>query len=175
MLNLDGFPVLRANQRDRVIPVLEVFHVLPGLILQIFGSRNSLRIHTYQVIHFVPPVNIQQLTSRSHTVSSINISPVFPVIIHTPVIPVIRPKFLQIMNISPFHVQDFTKHTLLCHIQRRQFEEIIHAILQHHAMQLFLLCHINQRPNFLHVHGGRHLDRHVLPMFHGIQRHRGMM
>ena len=59
MLNLDSLPVFRANQRDRVIPILEIFHLFPGLVFQILGSRNGLRVHTYQVIHLIPPVNIQ--------------------------------------------------------------------------------------------------------------------
>ena len=104
MLYQHCLPVFRTDNRSRLISVLEIFHFLARCFLNIFRTVYSFRIHRYQILHPVAPVNIQQLTSRTHSMSSIYITPVFPVVIHTPVVPVIRPEIFQIMDIGTLHM-----------------------------------------------------------------------
>ena len=79
------------------------------------------------------------------------------------------------MNVSTLDVKYFPEDIMLRHVQRGQLEEIIHAVFQHHAMQLLFLRHINQRPNLLHIHGGRNLYCHVFTVFHRVNSHRRVM
>ena len=78
------------------------------------------------------------------------------------------------MDICALGVQDFAEEALLRHIEGIHFEEVIHAVFEHHAVTARALRGIDEVPDFVEGHCSRHLDSHMLAMLHGIEGHGGM-
>ena len=66
-------------------------------------------------------------------------------------------------------MEHLAEESLLCHVQCGQLEEVVDAVLEHHAVQTGALCRVDELPYLVHVHGGRHLDGHMLAVLHGIE------
>ena len=69
----------------------------------------------------------------------------------------------------------FSEEAFAGHLQCRQLEEIVAAVLQYHTVQAFALSHVDQRPAVFQGIGGRHFDSHMLAVLHGIEGHRYMV
>ena len=63
---------------------------------------------------------------------------------------------------------------MLRHVERRQFEEIVNAVLEHHAVAPGLLGGVDQLPALVERHGCGNLDGHMLAVLHGVDGHRHM-
>ena len=79
------------------------------------------------------------------------------------------------MAVSPLHINHFAQQTPLSHVERVELKEIIAAVLEHHHVQALALAQVDERPNFVQVHGRRHLDGHVMAMFQCLTRHQVVM
>ena len=111
------FAVLRTDEGCGLVSVLEVFYFFSGRLFNVCRTVHSFGVHSYESFHTVATVNIEYLASRAHTMSCIYITTMFLIVVHTPVVPVIRPEVFQIVYISTFYVKYLTEYTLLCHIE----------------------------------------------------------
>ena len=135
VLNMDSFTVFSADESHGVVTVLEFDRIVCQTIsLTQFRTGCSLGVHSYQSLHAVATVNVQQLAGRAKTVSGINVSTVFVIVIQTPVIPIVGPEFFEVVDISTFYVQHFAEQSLLSHVQCSQFEEVIYTVFQLHTV-----------------------------------------
>ena len=66
--------------------------------------------------------------------SRIYISPVIHIVIQTPVVPVLTPELLKVVDIRTLDMKDFSKDSLLRHIESCKFEEVIYTVLKLHTM-----------------------------------------
>ena len=64
---------------------------------------------------------------------------------------------------------------MLGHVQGRHLEEIITAVLKHHAVAPGPFAGIHQLPAFIYGHGSRNLDGGMVAMFKGIDSDRSMV
>ena len=135
VLNMDSFTVFSADESHGVVTVLEFDRIVCQTIsLTQFRTSYSFSIHSYQSLHAVATVNVQQLAGRAKAVSGINVTTEFIVIIQAPVIPIFTPELFEVMNIRTFYVQYFTEQSLLSHVQCSQFEEVIYTVFQLHTV-----------------------------------------
>ena len=86
-----------------------------------------------------------------------------------PWVPVGRPEVVEVVLVGSLHMKHLAEESLLRHVQGRDLEEVVDAVLQHHTMQAGALAGVDELPYFLQGHGGRHLDGHVLAVFHGVE------
>ena len=172
-MDFDDLAVLRADERRRLVAVAESVTLLPGHLLHVHLAVDRLRVHGDEGLHAVAAVDVQHLCDRSEAVCGIDVAAELPVVVQPPAQPVLRillpvgiPERRQVVAVSPLHVKHFAEDTLLRHVQRVQFEEVVTAVLQHHAVQAGLLGQVDQLPDFRQVHRRRHLDGHVLAVRH---------
>ena len=104
----------------------------------------------------------------------IDVSPVLLVELQSPAFPILVPIRIQAMVIRALYMEDFSENSLLSHCQCRHLEEIIHTVLQHHAMPAGLLRHIYQRPYIIQRSRCRHFYSYMLSTLHGIKSHRNV-
>ena len=76
------------------------------------------------------------------------------------------------MNIGAFGVEYLAEQPVLSHVERRQLEEVVDTVLEHHAVALCLLGSVDQLPALVERHGGWDFDGDMLAVLHGINRHR---
>ena len=177
--------VLGADKSGSVVAVAEVVAGLACLLLNEFLAMNALSIHSYESSHTVATVNVESLSHRTKTVSSIDIATVFAVVLQAPaelfgvrsvrILPVIVPKIVEIVDVSTLSAQYFTEHAMLSHIECAHFEPVVAAVFENHAVELFLLSQVNQFPALLEVHCRRHLICHVLAVLECTLSHDSMM
>ena len=77
----------------------------------------------------------------------------------------------QRVDVGTLGVGQFAEHALAHHVQGLQLEEVVAAVLQHHAVPAGALAGLDQLPAAVQVQGRRHLDRRVLAVAHGADRH----
>ena len=78
------------------------------------------------------------------------------------------------MDVSPLGTEYFAEEPLLCHVERSKLEEVIHAVLEHHAVTLCTLCGIDYIPGFLETGDSWHFAGDVLSLLHSIDHHRSV-
>ena len=78
------------------------------------------------------------------------------------------------MDVGSLGTEYFTEESLLCHVERGELEEVIHAVLEHHAVTLCALCGIDYIPGFLETGDSWHFAGDVLSLLHGIDHHRSV-
>ena len=136
--------------------------------------------HGYEIFHSVATVNIENLASRSQTMSRVGIACMLDTISLSPVIVVAAFALFgkihraEIVNICTFYMHNFSEHTLACHFERSQSKGIIAAIFQHDTVTSCLFCGIYQLPAFSYVHGSRDFYGYMFAAFHCIRCHLGM-
>ena len=79
-------------------------------------------------------MDIEDLTVRSETVSGINVSAMLLVEVKSPIVMIIIPERLKIVDVRALSMENLPEEALLCHIQAGEFKEVIHTVLKHHAM-----------------------------------------
>ena len=120
-------------------------------------------------------MDVEQLASRAKAVSCVYIATEFVVVIQTPVVPICSPEFFQVMDVRSFYVKHFAEQALLSHVQCCQFEEVVNAIFQLHAMLASSLRSVDKCPDFFQCHSRWNFDSYVLALFHGINTHLSMV
>ena len=88
MLNQNSFSFLRLNQCGihvtYFIGLFGFFRIGSESFFGIFSHPDLFSGHGYQIIHFIPSVNIHNLTDRPQSMGRIRISGMFLVIFQTP-------------------------------------------------------------------------------------------
>ena len=118
-------------------------------------------------------MDVQHLGDRAEAVGGIVVPAMVDVVVDPPglaVVPVIGKE----VNISTFHVIDLAEQPLLGHVQGRHLEEIVAAVLQHHAVPTGALAGIDKLPAIVDRQSHRHLTGDMVPMLQRIQRNRHM-
>ena len=177
VVNLDDLAVLSRNQRGGVVAVAERL-ILTRAILHQLAANERLRVHGHERLHAVAAVDVEHLSDGAEAVSGIDVATELLVIVQAPaqlvlvvLLPVVVPELRQFVAIGTLCVDDLTEETLLCHVERVQLEEVVAAVLQNHAVQALLLGEVDELPDFVHVHGRRHLDGHVLTVLQCLLGH----
>ena len=78
------------------------------------------------------------------------------------------------MDVGTFAVDEFAEHAFLGHVKGGQLEEVVAAVLEHHAVALGLFSHIDELPAFFDGGGSRHFNGHMLSLSHGFHGHGDM-
>ena len=168
MLYLYGLSFLSAYESGGMIPVqIGIFSMLLRQLLSVEG----VGVHCNQSLHPVAPVNVQSPACRTHSVGGIDVSAMLLVVFVSPVVLVLVPERIEVMYVCSFGVDDLTEEALLGHVERGEFEEVIYAVLEHHAVAHGPFCCVHQLPAFLDAHGCRDLHCDMLAMLHRIYRH----
>ena len=144
----------------------------------LFGQLQTVDrfgIHGHEVVHLVAAVDIQQLTGGAEAVRGVNVAAVLLVEIETPVALVVVPEGVQIVNIGALDVENVAEQPLFGHVERREFEEVVDAVFEHHTMPLGLFGGVHQLPALVERRGGGNLHGDVLALFHGIDGHRNVL
>ena len=113
------------HQGSSVVTVTEFLRFLTCVLFYPFLAYEAFCIHGNQGSESVATVNVHTLCHRTKTMSSIEVTTVFHVVLHTPmkvvliivirVFPVILPEFRQLVNIGTFRTDHFTEYTVLNH------------------------------------------------------------
>ena len=111
---------------------------------------------------------VQSLAAGAEAVRGIYIAAVLLVEVQTPVVVIRIPEIRQIVYICTLGMDDLAEETLLGHIEARELEEVIDAVLEHHAVAARTLRGVDQLPALGHAHGGGNLHGYVLAVLHGI-------
>ena len=161
---------LGLDERQRLVGIGEGLgtHLLLGELQAV----DRLGIHRHEVVHLIAAVDIQQLAGRAEAVRGIDVAAVRLVEVEAPVALVIIPVGFEVVNIGAFGVEYLAEQPVLSHVERRQLEEVIDTVLEHHAVALCLLGSVDQLPALVERHGGWDFDGDMLAVLHGINRHR---
>ena len=175
MLDFDYFTVFCADKCSSVVAVAEFIARFAGCFFYQCFSVYRFCIHCYQGSHTVTTVNIQCLSYRAKTVSSVYVATVFFVVTQAPsqfvffsVFPVVRPEIIQVVDVSSLCTEYFSEYSLLCHVQGVHFEPVIAAVFQNHAVLASSFRQVDKFPALFQIHSRRNFDGYVLSMLHGI-------
>ncbi len=80
----------------------------------------------------------------------------------------------KVVDVSAFSVHDFTKKTLLRHIEGGHFKEIVIGVFEHHHMTAGPFGGVYQLPGLIDGEGCRNFGCHMLTLLHGIYGNGGM-
>ena len=78
------------------------------------------------------------------------------------------------MDIRTLGTKHLAEEALLCHVERSEFEEVIHTVLQHHAVTLGALGGVDDIPRFLEAAHSGDFTSYVLALLHSVDHHRSM-
>ena len=165
------FTVLGADQGAGLVTVLEILAFASGLPLDCPGAVGRLGVHGDEGLEPVSSVDSKYLGYGTETMGRIDIAFMSFVEIKPPVIPVTAPIGIKVVEIGSLDMEYFTENSGLGHRQARHLEEVIAAVLEHHAVLPGLLRHVDKGPDLLQGGGHRHLAGHVLAVFHSIKRY----
>ena len=181
MLYLHHLAILRSHEGGSLVTVAVFGAVLASLVLYEFTSHHALGVHGHKCLESVATMYVQSLCHRAQSVSGIYVTTVLLVVLHAPsqlvgvatigVLPICLPEGHQVVDVGTLCADDFSEHSLLCHVQSIQFIPVIAAVLQYHAMLTCLLREVDQLPALLQIHGAGHLYGCVLPILHGTYSH----
>ena len=175
VLHQDGLALPRADEGHRIVAVGVLLHgPLAIALVGNFLAREGVGVHGHEDVHLVAAVDVEILADRADAVGGIHVAVMVLVVGHPPVALVHVPIGLQVMAVRSLHMDDFTEHALLDHVQAGQLEEIVAAVFQHHAVLAGTLGRVHQGPAFRDGRRSGHLDGDMLPMLHRIDRDRGM-
>ena len=173
VLQVDRTSLLGLDERQRVVAVGEGIdaHALPGGLQAV----HRLGVHRHEVGHAVAAVDVEQLAGGAQAVRGIDVAAVLLVEIQAPVALVVVPELVQIVNVGALDMEDLAEEPVLGHVERRELEEVIDAVLEHHAVALVLLGGVHQLPALVERLGRRHLHGNMLAVLHGIDGHRNVL
>ena len=78
------------------------------------------------------------------------------------------------MDVGTLGAEDITEEALLSHVECGELEEVIDAVLEHHAVTLRALSRVDDVPSFLEGRHSRYFTSDVLALLHGIDHHRSV-
>ena len=78
------------------------------------------------------------------------------------------------MDIRTLGTKHLAEEALLCHVERREFEEVIHTVLEHHAVTLGALGGVDDIPCFLEAGHSGDFTSYMLALLHSVDHHRSM-
>ena len=170
VLEVDDTAALGPDERQRVVAVGE--RVGTRLFAGQFEAVDRGGVHRHQVAHAVAAVDVEELADGPQSVGGVDVAAVGAVEFEAPVALVVVPEGFEVVDVGPLGLEQLAEEPVLRHVERRELEEVIDAVLEHHAVALPLLGRVDQLPALLERRGGRHLDGHMLALLHGVDRHR---
>ena len=146
MFDEESLAFLGLDHRGGHVTVGEVVHIhhFLGDLLAVIGRR----AHRDQGLHAVATVNVEGLAERSEAVGGVDIARVVLVELEAPVFVILVPEWLEVVDVSALAVDEFAEHALLGHVESGQFEEVVTAVLEHHAVALGLFGNVDKLPTF---------------------------
>ena len=172
VLQQDGGTVLRAYHGGGLVAVLEAVGGAPAVLLDVCRAIHRLCVHRHERLHPVATVQVQCLCYGAEAVRRVDIAAMCLVEVHAPVVPVLLPVRVEVVQVCALGMQDFAEQSVLCHVQSRQLKEVIAAVLQLHAVPACALRGVDEQPDVVERRCRRHLYGGVLAVLHGIDSHR---
>ena len=169
VVQLNNLAVLGADKCCGLVTILEVVELLAVCRLVNIGTHNSLCVHRHQGLEAVATVNVQHQAQRAKSVSRVGITSELAEVVYTPGAVGAAHRVVEVVDIATLGVQNFTEDTLLSHIQRCKLEEVVDAVLEHHAVFASALRGIDELPQLLQGEGCGHLYNHVLAALHCVE------
>jgi hypothetical protein len=151
-----------------------LYYTLTIALVCLILAGESVGVHRDEDIHLVSAVDIEILADGADAVGRIDVAVVILIIGHTPVSLIVVPVGLEVVAVGAFDVDHLAEQTLLDHIQAGQLEEVVAAVLEHHAMLAGTLGSIDKIPALLDRGSGRDFDGGVFAVFHRIDCDRGV-
>ena len=118
---------------------------------------------------------VEQLTGGAEAVRGVDVTAVFLVELQTPAVLVVVPEGIEVVDVRTLDMEDVPEQPLPGHVERRQFEEVVNAVFEHHAVPLRLLGGVHQLPALFERRGGGNFDSDVFAVFHGVNGHRDVL
>ena len=171
MVQLNNLAILGADKGGCLVAILEVVELFAVCRLVNIGTHNSLCIHRYQGLEAVATVNVQHQAQWTESVSRVGITSEFAKVVDAPSTVGAAHRVVEVVDIATLGVQNLTENVVLSHIQNREFEEIVDAVLEHHTVLASALRSVYELPQLLQSEGCWHLYNHVLATLHCIERH----
>ena len=161
------------DQRRGVVGIGELrgAHPLPGQ----FPAVDRPGVHGHEVVHLVAAVYVQQLAGGAEAVRGVDVAAVLLVEFKAPVALVVIPEGIQVVDIRSLDMEDVAEQPLFGHVERRELEEVVDAVFEHHAVAPGLLGGIHQLPAFVERRGGGNLHGDVFALLHGVDGHRDVL
>ena len=119
-------------------------------------------------------MDIEYPASWAKAVRSVYVTTILLIELQAPVAFVVLPEGLEVVDVSTLSAEDITEEALLSHVERGELEEVIHAVLEHHAVTLCALSRVDDVPSFLEGRHSWYFTSDVLALLHGIDHHRGV-
>ena len=120
-------------------------------------------------------MDVQRLADGAEAVCGVDVAGVAFVEVEAPVALITRPVLFEAVDIAALRMNDFSEKTLLRHVEGREFEEVVHAVLDHHAVAACPFGGVDQLPALGDALRGGNFQGDVLAVFHGIDGHRDVL
>ena len=166
----DRAALLGLDQRRRMVGVGEFFSA--QLLAGEFQPVDRAGVHRHQAVHLVAAVDVEQLAGGTEAVRGVDVAAVIPVEFQTPAVLIVVPESVEVVDIRTFDMENVPEQSLPGHVERRQLEEVVNAVFEHHAVPLRLLGGVHQLPALFERRGGGNFDSDVLAVLHGVNGHR---
>ena len=140
----DRAALLGLDQRRRMVGVGEFFSA--QLLAGEFQPVDRAGVHRHQAVHLVAAVDVEQLAGGTEAVRGVDVAAVIPVEFQTPAVLIVVPESVEVVDIRTFDMENVPEQSLPGHVERRQLEEIVNAVFEHHAVLSCLFGRIYQLP-----------------------------
>ena len=104
MLYEDGLALSGLDECRSLVAILEIGHLLASGLLDVGWAIHSLGIHRHKRLELVAAMNVEHLADRAKAVRRIHIATMQAVEIHAPVVPVLPPVRVEVVQVSTLHV-----------------------------------------------------------------------
>ena len=116
MLNEHRLTIDGADERRRLVAVLEIGTVLARQLLHHAGAIDGLGVDSHEIGHAVAPVDVQHLAVGTDAVGGVDVAAMLGIIVQSPVLPVGRPEVVEVVQIGALHMEHLAEESLLSHV-----------------------------------------------------------
>lgn len=146
MVYLYHLAVGSAHEGDGVVAVGAF--VEAHLLLYEFEAVDRLGVEGHEGLESVAAVDVHGLAYGTEAVGGIDVTAVVLVEVEAPVALVLVPVRLEVVDVAAGSVKHLAEETLLGHVEGGHLEEVVDAVLEHHAVPLGTLGRVDQLPAF---------------------------
>ena len=119
-------------------------------------------------------MDIEYPASWAKAVCRVYVTAILLIELQAPVAFVVLPEGLEVVDVGTLGAEDITEEALLSHVECGELEEVIDAVLEHHAVTLRALSRVDDVPSFLEGRHSWYFTSDVLALLHGIDHHRSV-
>ena len=174
VLEVDRLAKSCLDERLSHLTILDYGILYSEFLLHEAGDRGGRYVHRGEVLHAVATVDIEYPASWAKAVCRIDITAILLIEFQAPVAFVVLPEGLEVVDVGTLGAEDITEEALLSHVERGELEEVIDAVLEHHAVTLRALSRVDDVPSFLEGRHSWYFTSDVLALLHSIDHHRGV-